>query len=322
MRIIAGYDPDLTPRNSVCQVLLGGVDVSDYVEEVSVTDAYGTEPSFCSLTLQLPNDAAVLLVDPVVDPAGSIMAIGDSLQVLMGEQGDALTRVFDGIVTRGNASSDIVGVRLSIVGSCGAVEWWTKRVTTPDYILTAFPTPIGPYTIEEIAEDLFNTYGGLAPGEMNLPATGRTLTRLQVNQQAIWQLCCQMFEPLDLLLWWDPVEQELTTLDMSIPVVADVNLTPEQHLPLSPEWHRPAGTRVLLQGGNRKGIHRIEVNPWTSPNDRNGAEADNWLIEGVQWASGSKSDWYQGLHWADAGNTGPSQRPDYNAASPYLWVQL
>lgn len=306
MRAITGYDAEARGRNVSCRAVLtkpdlSTLDISDYLMSVQVTDALG-EPSRAQLEVAWGRDSD--LDDPSL-ATDSWLAAGNGLTIEFAEPGVDWVRVFDGTVVEGTASSDGTAVRLQLGAVGGRTIWWDVPITSAEY------AGLAP---EAVVKALFVAYGGLAdPTDFDLPATGRVLTRVQIERQSLMQAAANLLAPSGYAPWWNPVELKLTALptggNTPVRTVAATNLGR-----VAISWRAPGATRVKLDAGQVQGIQRLEIGDWPTPSTS--ASSERW---GVTIASGSKSDWYDACYWADVSGNAP--HANYSSGD-YLWVQL
>jgi len=317
MRTIAGYTgvPEAEVRGTQLRIIATSIlgvptDLTNVVRSVSVSDSCLRTAS--SATVELSRDAAAVWEDPI-GGVDSPLTPGSHLSIEMGERDGTLVRIFDGTITEGDLGSDFPAARDSITAIGGKPEWWTTQLTTAIYTAG---------NVSDLVEAIFVAHGGLiAPGDFDLPAATRVITKIQGINVPIMNLAADLYEPLEYCPWWDPTQQKLSTLDCAIaplsatPVIPSLLLADAQRGQLRLQWREPEATRVLVRGGSRGIQRRLEVAEWEMP----GPLTDSG-DSGVDWASGSKNDKYDDVWWADI--TGLPKNHGARAAGEYLWVQL
>jgi hypothetical protein len=291
-------------------VIVDTTDITSVVQGVRVTDTLERSPSTAAIGLSRQVEA---WEDPIGNDAALLQA-GTAITVEMREYGMASwVRIFDGEIISGKLSSELPIARNVINAVSGKEMWWTKPVTFEEYTAT---------DTDDIVEDLFVDHGGLAtPADFDLPGVARVLTWVQGIEQSIMELAFKLYEPMDRVPYWDPVQQKLSTLDTSIPIAADLVLSDVDKARLSFDWGFPSATRVSMQGGALRDLQRIEIGYWPTPSDR--AAGNPLKPEGVRWASGSKHDWAEPPWWAESDGSNPHYGV-YDAGPPkdYLWVRF
>lgn len=284
MRVIAGYTPEAPARRTRLRVTVSdGITSIDLtalyiVEAASVTDSARREASSATVELQRREEA---WNDPIGD-ASSPLSLGNRLLIEMGEEGGVLTAIFEGEITDCGTGAESPGARTTLQAMSGREQWWNLPRTSPLY------------TTEEtdaIVVDLFERYGGLtAPADFDLPGISRVIGRLQGMEKPIMATALDLYEPSDLMPWWDPVSLKLSTLDLSVPGVPDLVLSDAVRGSIELDVRPPEATRVKLAGGTKHNVVRLEIGEWTTP--ANYLPGANRRQAGVEWARGGKADWH------------------------------
>lgn len=319
MRVIAGYDdllklPERHVQLHVTAGPAGGpfVDVTSAVKQITVQESLERQAGSATIERARGPEA---WSDPMPG-VSSPLADGNLLLVEMQEGEFGWIALFQGQIASGGTSSQNPASRGSIQALAGNQLWWRRPVTSEAY--TA-------HEIDAIIEHLFTDWGGLAPGDFDLPGISRVLASLQVKQRTLMDVAFDLYEPLWRVPYWDPATLKLSTLDVSIPGAADAVIEPMIRGDLNVGWAAPEATRVALSAGVLSGITRVEIGGWTTP--------VNFIIdyreEGVVWARGSKGDpvmmvggGYE-CYWALADGTdrqGPGVA--WPGALYFLWVNL
>jgi len=284
VRVVAGYAgiPESAGRSGVLQVIAtppGGapVDITDVVKSVSVTDTLDRSASSASVELSRKVEA---WQDPVGDPT-SPLSSGGRLAVHMGERGGTLVRVFEGEIMGSSTATQDPVARTSIRAVGGYARWWKKSVVSPFTAMVDSDT---------FVVNLFEAFGELtAPGDFDLPGEGIVLTHIQVLNRPIMEAAYDIYEFRSLVPWWDPVQLKLSTLPADIPVAADITLDKANRRDIEIGMEAPEATRIMLDGGTLRNIHRVEIDTWPTLHNTDEIGGD-YFREGVAWESGSKTD--------------------------------